>query len=776
MKHQNPPKDKTHESINGEIDRIIFQATDGGFFIASIIDREGKKQIITGISPINKPPQPGTDLTFHGQWATHPKFGRQFKFAYYEENVPTDLDGIEKFLINYVHGLGLVKAKQIVEEFGDATFDVIEKYPDDLSVVLSPNEIIKVCESFKKFSGDKDHLSKLSQWGLTPIAINSIIGKYGELAIAIQKIEDNPYTLAEDVSGFGFQRADIVARSLGVELDDPRRIQEAIVYALKDAAQDGHTYMLENKLIYGWDKRDKGVMYLVGSTISIEQIEEQIVEMHDPDLDEEYLNHTRISASCEDDGQGIRKKLSLTYLSKAESTIADCALYLHEKTFDKMKLDKEDEDFQKLTEKQQTSLLYVTEGKSGLSIITGGAGVGKTFLITEIIKAIEANGQSFSLMAPTGKAAKRITETTGYAAKTIHRFLAFNPLVNDFTLPETFDNFIIVDESSMIDSALLARLMIIMTKEKNRLILIGDANQLSPVSAGNPLLDLINSKMFNVTFLDEIMRTEGDSLIPINAGHILAGERSKLSFDGDQMTFLNLTDATRIPEFIGNFITSVVFKLDEIQVISPQHKGPVGTIILNETLQQVFNPPDPSKKLSSFEYLKGDKVIFTKNNYEIGYVNGDQGIVKGEASGSKNKKFLIITNDQGEDLEIPRDKIWDIELAYAITIHKSQGSEWPCVIIPVHETTSFMLSRNLVYTAVTRGRYSVVLVGSEKGLAVACRNVSIGKRFTLIPEFLKELSDGTNDERSDQEETEHKTESKEESSTFEGEYLSEDSI
>ncbi|KKM93453.1 hypothetical protein LCGC14_1208250 [marine sediment metagenome] len=744
MTTKNPQTDKTHDKIIGDIKRIIYQAADGGFFIASIYSKENGKSTVTGISPTNKMPRIGIELTFHGQWTTHPKFGKQFKFAYYEENIPTDTDGMRKFLENYVHGLGPVKAKAIIEEFGEDTFKIIEDNPEELKRAgLTPNEIQKVTESFSKFKHDKNHLSKLSQWGLTPAAINNIIGKYGELAIAIQKIEDNPYILAEDVSGFGFLRADVVARSLGIELDDPRRLREAIVYALKDAAQDGHTYMEEKKLIYGWDKRDKGVMYLVGSTISMEQIEEQIEELCRP-INIELMSMNRISEWYEDNGN---RRLSLINLYKAEKTISKSAIYLHEKTFEPMKLDEENEDFLKLTEKQRDSLLQITKGESGFAIITGGAGVGKTFLITQIIAAIEGNGQSFSLMAPTGKAAKRITETTGYAAKTIHRFLAFNSIVNDFTLPETFDNFIIVDEASMIDSALLARLMIIMTKEKNRLILIGDANQLSPVAAGNPLLDLINSKMFNVTFLNKIMRTEGDSLIPINANHILQGNRSKLSFDDEQMGFKNINDATMIPDFICSFIESGIFNLDEIQVISPQHKGPVGTIILNEVLQEVFNPLDDSKKLSSFDYLIGDKVIFTKNNYEIGYVNGDQGKVKGEATGPKNKKMLIITNDQGEDLEIFRDDIWDIELAYAITIHKSQGSEWPCIIMPIHETTSFMLSRNLVYTAITRGRYSVILVGSEKGLAVACRNVSIGKRFTLIPEFLEELIEDGREER-----------------------------
>jgi len=714
--------DKNTEKLRGQIERITFVSEEDGFTIVKI-RVAGKKEPITALGHLMSP-NPGEIIEMKGKWVKHPRYGSQFKIISYKTSVPASVYGIEKYLgSGLIKGIGPVMAKRIVKRFGKETLNIIEEDIEKLKQVegIGEKRISMIKKAWDEQREIRDLMIFLQEHGISPSYAPKIYRKYKEKSIQI--IKENPYRLAMDIYGIGFITADRIAEKLGFPKDSELRAMSGIIYVLQQVADEGHVYFPYEELL----ERCKKILDISQDTI------------------ENALQKLQTEGKVVRDDEAIY--LSQFYV--CETSVAKRLIRLMEmpKSIRKINTEKAIEWVQKklginLAKRQKDAIRAVSENK--ILIITGGPGTGKTTVINAIIKIFSQIGAKILLAAPTGRASKRMTETSGYEAKTIHRLLEYSPEKGEFKKNERSPlkcDILIIDEASMIDIVLMHHLIKAVPLNAT-VVIVGDVNQLPSVGPGSVLKDMISSGVFPVVELNEIFRQARESLIVINAHRINAGEFPifKSERKNADFYFIEEEDPEKGLSIIIDLVKNRIPKkfgfnpYEDIQVISPMNKGIIGAENLNEKLQESINP-------SSFGIIRGikklklrDKVMQLRNNYEKGVFNGDIGrIVKID----QENQEVFIAFDTGI-VAYDYSELDEISLAYAISVHKAQGSEYPAVVIPIFIQHYVLLQRNLIYTAITRGKKLVVIVGTKKAFLIGIKNNKIQKRYTKLDKRLSE--------------------------------------
>lgn len=721
------------ETISGTVDQIVYANPDSGYTVC-VIECNEKPVTVVGIIPALAE---GEKLTATGSWTVHGNFGRQFKAESFEKSLPSDGDGIYRFLASgYIRGLGAVTAMRIVEKYGADSFSVLDEHPEWLAEFkgISKKRALEIGEDFKLKFGMRDVVMFCSKYfGMT--FCNRIYKKYGGLAVEL--IKENPYILCDDIPGIGFERVDRAAMKLEFPPDSHERIKSYIKHLLMQwAYSGGHCFaecdVLQDEAVHGLNVSFEAVTACVNELVQNGQL---------------TLRNGRVALRLFSNAEDYTAKKMLA-LSRAELPFRISGL---EQSIEMLQ--------------QKYGIEYAPEQKraiklavsNGVTIITGGPGTGKTTVIKAILNIFSASGISFMLCAPTGRAAKRMSEASGNEAKTIHRLLEtrFNSkgeqsFARDVHNPLPY-NALIVDEVSMVD-VLLMESLLSAVREGTYLILIGDSDQLPPVGAGNVLADLIASERFNTIRLTEIFRQARESLIVMNAHSINNGELPVITEKKKDFFFLEEDSPAELVRLIASLCEKRlparygIRPLTDIQIISPTRKGPLGTAALNADLQQVLNPPTKSKtecKIGGILYREGDKVMQTKNDYDItwtqdgkdglGIYNGDVGIIV--RIEPKQQTALLRFDDRLAEYDFSMFE--NVEHAYAVTVHKSQGSEYPIVIMPFYDYPPALMYRSLLYTAVTRAKTMFIAVGKPYCLADMVENDMRQHRNTTLKELLE---------------------------------------
>ncbi|MCO6001297.1 ATP-dependent RecD-like DNA helicase [Clostridium perfringens] len=734
------------EALNGIVESIVFKSSDTGYTVIKFRENNIIHTAV-GVLPHVKE---GQNLKITGSWVNHSQFGKQFKVEECEEILPTSKDGIEKYLSSgIIQGIGPVTAKKIVNKFGEDTLNILDNNIERLKEIegIGKKKLETIIESYREQRELKNITIFLQTHGLSVNQCLKIYKKYG--ASSVYTVKNNPYILCDEISGIGFKTSDKIARSLGIEIDSPFRIQSGIRYVINEFCANGHTFMPKDELI----KEASNVL-----TVSGDIIEENIKNAAlDRKIKLERVNDkegvfTIPNYYCE---LGITNRILTLAISNFQDISVDV---------DHLILQFEKKNNITFAESQKDAIISAFQ--NGIEIITGGPGTGKTTIIKCIIEIFETCGLKVLLGAPTGRAAKRMSESTGKEATTIHRMLDMGVFEKEESVFVTNAeehsleaDVVIIDEASMIDITLMNALLKSI-KVGTRLIIVGDVDQLPSVGAGNVLNDFIESGFTKVVRLKEIFRQGKESMIVVNAHKINKGEMPKLNEKGTDFFFIRndiqegilntIIDLinTRLPKFNSNWD-----KLKSIQVLVPMKKGVLGVTNLNERIQNVLNPKAPYKKEKEFRsmvFREGDKVMQIKNNYSLkwtriagkgeheglGVFNGDMGFI--ESIDLEGKKLSIIFDDE-------RRVIYDfmyldeLDLAYAITIHKSQGSEFPVVIIPAYMGAPLLMNRNLLYTGITRAKEMVVVVGIPKALKYMVDNTRSMERYSSLNWRIKEV-------------------------------------
>lgn len=709
------------ESYEGIVDRVVFQNKENGFTVARFTDLStDEKFAIVGnfFLDLNE----GTPITIFGNWAVHGRFGRQFKVERYENNLPRNKVGIVRYLASFIKGVGPVMAKRIVDHFGEETAEIIEKTPQRLREVegVGRRKSQQIIKSWEEHSRIKTVMMFLQSHNIGPGIAMKIYSTYGDASV--QVLKDNPYLLASEIFGIGFKTADRIAMNLGMEKDSPVRIEAGISYTLESAGNDGHVYLPTDELV------QTAAGMLEAGVDKVETALGSLLERGD-----------RIIAEND--------RLYSPPYHYAETMIARRIARILKHPSDRLFRLTRDEQQIKQAEKelgfplsnQQMSVVGALANEK-IVILTGGPGTGKTVSTRLVINMFERSGYRVLLAAPTGRAAKRMSEATGQPASTIHRLLEYNPRINAFSRNEENPlecDLLVVDEMSMVDIMLMYHLAKAI-KYNTRVLLVGDIDQLPSVGPGNVLRDLIDSEAITTIRLDVIYRQDSGSTIVGNAYLINSGEMPMMSSDkGGNFFFTQEDDPEKAVEVIVRMCIERLPRLfnvnpvEDIQVISPMYRGPLGVDNLNSILQEKLNP---GKDLlcGTRNFRIGDRVMQIKNNYDKEVFNGDVGFVR-TVDLSEGKLAVEYSE---HTVEYNFNEMDQIVLAYAITVHKSQGSEYPAVIMPVSTHHYTMLQRNLLYTAVTRAERLVVLVGTKKAIAIAVKNNKIERRYTSLKERL----------------------------------------
>ncbi|MFV9566925.1 SF1B family DNA helicase RecD2 [Thermoanaerobacter mathranii] len=725
--------------IEGVVEEIIFRNEQNGYTVLEL-STQGLVVTAVGYMPFVNI---GERIKIEGEWIEHPDYGEQIKVLNYQTLAPTTLEGIEKFLASgLIPGIGPITARKIVKKFGVDSLNIIETAPERLKEIkgLSDEKIKRICEAYEMQKGIKEVMVFLQGYGISTAMAIKIYKEYGNNAIEI--IKQNPYRLADDIFGIGFKTADKIAENLGVDPHSLYRISSGTRYVLMQYAANGHTYVPKELL-----KKEAASLL----EVSEEEVEDSFVLL--------VQNEKIHIETFEDNTVGIY--YIPYYIAELHTAERLFNMTLMENEDLGLDVQKEIRNFEKetgilLAENQK---LAVEEAvKNSVVIITGGPGTGKTTIINCIIRIFEKAGKKVALAAPTGRAAKRITEATGKEAKTIHRLLeytyseeegkGFNKNEKD---PLKYD-VIIIDEASMVDILLMNALLKALPIGA-KLILVGDADQLPSVGAGNVLRDIIDSGIVKVIRLKEIFRQQKQSLIVVNAHKINNGEYPTYNDKNSDFFFINANTQEDILKTILELVINRLPKaygfhpINDIQVLTPMRKGIIGVHNLNLELQKALNPHDktkPEKTMKEFVFRVGDKVMQIKNNYKIkwkkgdeegeGVFNGDIGIIQ---SIDEELQELTVYFDDEKFVTYDFSDLDELNLSYAITVHKSQGSEFPVVIIPITYGPPMLLTRNLLYTAVTRARKLVILVGQEKYLKFMIDNNRISKRYSGLLSRLK---------------------------------------
>lgn len=723
------------EKLEGMISEIVFKNEDNGYTIAHLVN-ENDEIVVVGCMPTLAM---GESIEVEGKWVNHKIYGTQFEVNSFMPVTPSSLEGIYVYLSSgMIHGIGEKMAKRIIDKFGVDTLDVIQNYPEKLQEVegIGSKKVKQIVKSYEEDRELRNIIIELSPFGITPNYCLKIYKKYKSSAIEI--INKNPYQLAEDIRGIGFKVADSIANKIGIDKNSKDRVCQGILYTLNKSLSNGHTYLPEHILIQDSEK----LLELNGDIVK----ECVMMLVYNQKIHIEKVNSENLIY------------LMPYYLS--ENGVCSQIVKLSQYEFEDLNIDieneikiLEDDKKIKLAEKQ---VLAVKESvNSGVLIITGGPGTGKTTTINAIIDIFENNGKSVTLAAPTGRAAKRMSETSNKEAKTIHRLLEMGFSTDDdltfFKDEEDPINsdVIIVDEVSMVDIILMYNLLRAI-KLGTRVILVGDSDQLPSVGAGNVLKDMIDSNIINVVKLNEIFRQAQESMIIVNAHKINNGEPLHLNTKGKDFFFIKKsTNEEILNEIIGLVNERLpkfynVDKLKDIQVLSSMRKGELGVTNLNIELQKYLNKKEKFKVEESFSkrlFRVGDKVMQVKNNYTKKWETEDQkesgeGIYNGDIGYvyhiDKDKKTIYVLFDQTKIVSYLYDELDEIDHSFCTTIHKSQGSEFPVVVIPITWAPPMLLSRNLLYTAVTRAKKLVVLVGDVKYLEYMIKNNRVNQRYSNL--------------------------------------------
>lgn len=731
------------EKLAGYVEHIIYRNADNGYTVLNLVSGEEEITCVGIFSAIAE----GENIEASGDYTDHPTYGKQFKVESFEEKAPEDEEAIERYLgSGAIRGIGLALAARIVRRFKADTFRIIEEEPERLAEVkgISERKAMEIADQVNEKRDLRQAMIFLQQYGITMNLAVKVYQQYGQEVYGI--IRENPYRLADDIEGVGFRTADEIAVRVGIRMDSDFRIRSGILYVLLQASTEGHTYLPEEELT-----RRTGQLLEVGE----EQIEKQYMDLaiERKIIMKQGENQTQIYAASfyymEANTATMLKQLNVSY-EVPDLEIEERVRRIERQTG--MELD----------EHQMTAVKEAV--RNGLLIITGGPGTGKTTTINTIIKYFEMEGLDIFLAAPTGRAAKRMSETTGFEARTIHRMLELNGGVdgaagferNEQNPLET--DVVIIDEMSMVDISLMHALLKAVAVG-TRLILVGDVNQLPSVGPGSVLRDIIRSHECNVVMLTKIFRQASTSDIIVNAHKINQGEEVTLDNKSMDFFFLKRYDADVIISVVLQLIKQKLPKFVDatpydIQVLTPMRKGLLGVERLNGILQRYLNPPSPQKREKEHGdilFREGDKIMQTRNNYQLeweirtkyglsvdkgtGVFNGDMGIVR---EINDFAETMTVEFDEGRMVEYPYKLLDELELAYAITIHKSQGSEYPAVVIPLLSGPSMLMNRNLLYTAVTRARKCVTLVGNEVTFAQMVQNTSQQKRYSGLCDRLKE--------------------------------------
>lgn len=734
------------ETINGYVDHIIYRNTENAYTVLVLVCGE-EELVCVGIFPDIAE---GENIEAVGEFTEHPTYGRQFAVKKYEEKAPEDEMAIERYLgSGAIKGIGIALAARIVRRFKKDTFRIIEEEPERLAEVkgISTSKAMEIANQVNEKRDLRQAMIFLQQYGISTTLSVKIYNTYGQEIYGI--IKENPYRMADDVTGVGFRTADEIASRVGIRTDSDFRIRSGILYALQQAAGEGHTYLPQPELT----KR----------TAALLDISPEFIEPH-------YMNLALDRKIIMRQQEEVTQIYSAAYFYMEANTAA--RLKMLDQSFDvaDIEIEARIREIEKQTkmELEEHQLTAVKEAiRNGLLVITGGPGTGKTTTINTIIRYFELEGYDIFLAAPTGRAAKRMSETTGFEARTIHRMLELNGgmegnegfLRNELNPLET--DVIIIDEMSMVDISLMNSMLKAIIAG-TRLILVGDVNQLPSVGAGSVLKDIIDSGLFHTVKLKKIFRQAGTSDIIVNAHKINRGEKVLLDNKSMDFFFLKRYDADKI---INVTLQLIVQKLPkfvdastyDIQVLTPMRKGLLGVERLNGILQNYLNPPDKKKKEKehgSTLFREGDKVMQVKNNYQLeweirskyglaidkgtGVFNGDTGII--EEINDFSETFTI-SFDEGRMVEYPYKQLDELELAYAVTIHKSQGSEYPAVVIPLLSGPRMLMNRNLLYTAVTRAKKCVTIVGNDEAFYQMIENNAQQKRYSGLKDRLLEGED-----------------------------------
>lgn len=715
------------EKICGTVDTIIFASQDNRFTVLKLSPEKLSTQITVTLNDIA--PLIGQLLEIEGEWVKHPKFGQQFKATTYKTVAPTEISGIEKFLASgAINGIGPAMAKKIVAEFGEKTLEIIAKSPNELLKV--PGIGKKTAEKISTSYLEQSELTEIMVWlenhGISNTYAGKIFAKYGSFAIDI--MEKDIYRLFQDIEGIGFLTADKLAFNLGIQRDDKRRIISGIDYALMQLCNNGHCCIPE--------------MALVDKTAKILQVNNQIIFT--------ILKERIDNGSLNTEVVGGETLIYPPYLYYAEKKVATRLLQLQQATEPLsednlslfIKVWEKDNQIQ-LAQKQKEAIKACLH--HGVLVLTGGPGTGKTTVIKGILSILKAQGLKIRLAAPTGRAAKRLSETTGQKALTIHRLLEANNLAQDDNLQLGFSkdiddqldaDVIILDEVSMVDIVLMHHFLNAVP-DGCRIILVGDTDQLPAVGPGSVLKDIIRSQKIPAIRLDEIFRQAQTSMIIQNAHIINAGRLPDLRKQYSDFVFYELNDDTSITQKILDLCTKDLPHegfdvLKDVQVLSPMHRFLCGVENLNLMLQERLNPKKNQDELkySSQTFRVGDKVMHIRNNYQKNVFNGDIGFIQD----INNEKLTVDYFDHIVTYE--KNELNELTLAYASSVHKSQGSEYKVVIIPLSTSHYIMLQRNLLYTAITRAKQKVIIIGSKKALMTAIQSNRTQKRYTLLAERL----------------------------------------
>ena len=737
-------------TIEGYIDHIVFRNEDNGYTVFTLIT-EGEELTCVGFFQfINE----GETVSVEGRYIEHYAYGRQFKADKMEVRIPEDKEAIERYLgSGAVKGIGKALAGRIVKEFGDDTLRIIGEEPERLAEIkgISMRKAQEIASHVAEQSAMRRAMLFLQQYGLSVALCVKVYKAYGEKLYEI--LRENPYKMTEDIDGVGFKTADEIAGRIGIEPDSEYRARSGILYILQLSSQEGHVYLPKS--------------ILLSRAVELLAVSPEITEKALSDL---VIDHKVVQKRGDGDEIWI-------YAGAYYHLELNCAKRLHDLNVicdqDNEKIENTLEALRKerkieLDEEQDEAVKLAA--RYGLLILTGGPGTGKTTAINEMIRYFEKRGMSFLLAAPTGRAARRMSEATGYEASTIHRLLEIGPVQgggeDKFNFSRNAMNpletdVVIIDEMSMVDISLMNALLMAITSG-TRLILVGDADQLPSVGAGDVLSDMLKTNLFPTVRLKKIFRQAQGSDIIVNAHAINEGEQIRLDAKSDDFFFLRRNDPEviinqmiyfiqgKLPDYVGA-------ELLDIQVLSPMKKGALGVERLNVILQERLNPADKKKKEKNFGnrlFRVGDKVMQIRNNYQIeweirgkygipadrgvGIFNGDVGIIR-EINDFAN--LMIIEFDGHRTVEYPYSMQEELELAYAVTIHKSQGSEYPAVILPLLGGPRMLLTRNLLYTAVTRARKCLVLMGDEETVRNMIDNRTRQVRYTSLDRRILELAE-----------------------------------
>lgn len=743
------------ETVNGYVEHIIFQNSENGYTVLNLV-AEGEEITCVGMC---KGLTQGETICAQGETVEHPLYGSQFKISTYQTVAPKDSVSMERYLASgAIKGVGASLAARIVKKFGDDTFRIIEEEPERLAEVkgISDRKAREIGIQMEEKKDLREALVYLQQFGISNTLAVKIYDTYGMNLYSVMK--ENPYKLAEDITGVGFKIADEIAAKIGIHTDSDYRIRSGLLYTLLQAVGEGHCYLPMDLLL-----RRSSVLLNVAREDIRPQVDNLMMDKKVVIKGEAVFaaSYYYAELNC---ARMLRELNIPMWTAKDEHSVEDSIRKKIQKLADGLHMETD--------ELQQEAVLECV--KNGLFILSGGPGTGKTTTINMIIRYFEAEGLDIFLAAPTGRAAKRMTEATGYEARTIHRMLELNGALSDEdTRKVRFErnaenpleaDVIIIDEMSMVDLTLFQALLKAIVPG-TRLVLVGDVNQLPSVGPGQVLRDLMDSGVYPTIVLQKIFRQAGESDIVVNAHRINKGEQIALDNKSRDFFLLERSDVNviykhmiqLIQDKLPGYVDATPY---DIQVLTPMRKGSLGVETLNSILQRYLNPPDSRKKehvLGDTVYREGDKVMQVKNNYQleweivskygipidrgIGVFNGDMGRI---AEINEGASQLVVEYDEHRRVTYPFALLEELELSYAITIHKAQGSEYPAVIMPLFSGPRMLFNRNLLYTGVTRARSCVTILGSSDTVRGMIDNESENCRYTALAQRIMELEDPDN--------------------------------